>query len=55
MKWFTLKSSAMRERGESRSVYEAWVQGWNVASAAADQGIILPVRGSLHFRVTEDP
>ena len=54
MKWFTLKSSAILESGESRSEYEAWVHGRKIVSEAADQGTMAPDE-SLHFRVMDLP
>lgn len=44
----------MRDSGESRSEYEACVQGRKVVSDAADQGTIAP-EVSLHLRVMERP
>lgn len=54
MKWLTLNNSAIRDNGESRSVYEACVQGRKVVSLAADHGTIAPEL-SLHFNVTGRP
>ena len=52
MKWLTLNSSAMRESGESRSVWLVCVQELKMISVAAAQGTIDPV-SSLHIRVTD--
>ena len=54
MKWLTLKSSAIRESGESLSEYDACVHGRKVVSEAAAQGTTAP-EASLHFKVIERP
>lgn len=51
MKWFTLKSSAIRVNGESRSVYVVCVHERNVVSWAGAQGTRFP-NSSLHWRET---
>ena len=56
MKWLTLKSSAILDSGESRSVYEACVHGRKeTLGAATGQGMISPELGSLHLKVIERP
>ena len=44
----------MRVKGESRSEYEAWVQGRKVVSVAADHWTIAPEL-SLHLSVAGRP
>lgn len=43
MKWFTLKSSEIRERGDSPSLYWTCRQGRKTASCVSGHGIIVPV------------
>jgi len=56
MKWLTLKSSAILDNGESRSVYEACVHGRkDTLGDATGQGMISLELMSLHFKVIERP
>lgn len=51
MKWLTLKSSAIRNRGDSRSSYLSRPQELNVISSELDQRTIEPL-SSLQYKWT---